>query len=144
MVNLSLTKRITFLLFSIALTLALLISFGVSRIIESHTLELVAHITGNYAKDILSNSVFPDIFTKPLTPRDYVYLNKVFEKEALTHNLAEIKIWDKHGTVLYSDDKGIIGKTYSLDKAKSVLNEVKGTQLDPKLVDVFCKLKLHN
>lgn len=116
MVSLSLTKRITFLLFSIALTLALLISFGVSQIIESHTLQLVAHITGNYAKDVLNNSVSPDIFSKPLTPRDYDYLNKVFDKGALTHNLAEIKIWDKNGTILYSDKKGIIGKKYSIDK----------------------------
>lgn len=148
MVKLSLTKRVTFLLFSLIFILGLFISFGVTRIIENHTLQLVTHITGEYAKDILSSSVSPDFFAKPLTSEDYTHLSKVLGKEALTHNVVRIKIWDKNGTILYSDDKNIIGKTFSVDNnlqqalgGKTTVEMINSNKVEPKNNDAkFDKL----
>lgn len=117
MAKLTLTKRFAVFLLSLIFIIGLLINLGVTRIIEAHTLKLVAHITGEYVEDLLTNSIPSNFFNEPLNTKDYNYLNKILNRDFFAHNVVSIKVWDRKGMLLYSDDKKNIGSTFAISNA---------------------------
>lgn len=159
MTKLSLTKKFTVFLFSLIFSLGVLLNFGIAKIIESHTLKLIASVTGNYVHDILRSSISSDIFTRPLKPEDHRYLDQVLSRDAFVHSLISIEMWDKDGKLVYSHSKqgaenrfsnenglkqAMQGKMF-IEVTNSNDEEHKGNNSKPlKLINIYSPILGHN
>ena len=58
-------------------------------------------------------------------------LGRIVEERVLGHDgIVRVKIWDRHGRIVYSDEPRLIGETYALGPDEKAILENGGTDLE--------------
>jgi signal transduction histidine kinase len=110
---------------AVALIIALIIAAAgslVSRhIAEQQAVHDVAELT-----DVLAESVVQPVLTDRMvrrTNRATAVLDPIVRKQVLSPSLVRVKLWRTDGTILYSDERQLIGRRFGLDdEARAALS----------------------
>ena len=107
----------------VLLVLAVVVVLGTlaaSRLAEREAVNDAAHTA-----DILAESVVQPALTEGLAdgnPADVTAFDTVIRQHVLGADVVRVKIWNPAGTVIYSDDVRVVGRTFGLDdEERSVL-----------------------
>lgn len=95
------------------LVIGLVLSIEVERIVRNEMIEraevFIADFVQLQAKQHVHESSSFSLDDPAKTEQTF----RVLEDEIRTRELLRIKVWDKHGTVVFSDAKDIVGKNFS-------------------------------
>ena len=96
----------------ILISSGVLLSFFISEKIYSESLQQSIDLNANFIQTTAESSLNGDDFS----PENYEQKQKTFSnffKNIDTSEILRIKVWGLDGTIIYSDNKDIVGKTFS-------------------------------
>lgn len=115
--RLSLVKYFTvFSLIAFILT-GTVLGFFISNHIRNDMLDNITEITGLSLNAFLVGELKPIDFTKPFSKEKIRILDEKFKQIKNDIGIVSIKIWDRSGTILYSDKTDTIGQHFSVSNA---------------------------
>lgn len=116
MKKLSLLKYFTTFSFIAFVITGIVLSFFISNHIKSDQLENTKEVTRLTLNVFLKKEFASDDFNNTLSKQKIDTLNNKFEQIIETTDIIMIKIWDKNGNILYSNNSSLIGKHFIIDK----------------------------
>jgi HD domain len=105
----ALTSLVAFIL------LGLTIAFFVGRAVEKTALDDARQTAYDTLHGPLVSSLNAQDLRSPMTGAHYAEFNRFITRSIKSERTLRIKIWNAHGTVIYSDDHSIVGKTFELE-----------------------------
>src|SRR5689334_13608458 len=113
--GMSLLARFTLISFLVTLLIAAGLAWRLGLALERDTLSGVAQNTADQATNILNkNLTAADL--KTAFPRErYDEIDALIHSTLLSADIVRVKIWNRDGLLVYSDDKTIMGKTFPID-----------------------------
>lgn len=113
--KLSLLIRFSLVSLVLLATIAFFLTWEIQRDLENHALDQASIDAANETSRILSSKLTSADFNNQLSPARYSEIETVIEDHVLIDpSILRIKIWDRNGLVVYSDEKEIIGRTFPL------------------------------
>lgn len=112
------------------------LGFVLARVLQTQivtrSLEDASTSAGIVAHIGIQPRLSPRDLQEGLTPAGVRALDKQLSARSVAHDLARIKIWNAHHTVVYSDDHTLIGRT--LAPSEDLLNALAGKPNDAEVV----------
>jgi len=112
--RMSLLTRFTFLSLLVTLVIAGVLAWRLESILESDILSDVASDTAEQAANILNMNLTAADLNGPLQGQRYNEVNSLIQGTLLSSNIVRIKIWNRNGQLVYSDDQEIVGRTFPI------------------------------
>lgn len=103
--------------FPIFLVSALFIGFWVSTKIESGIATRQGGVTALYVESFIANHLQSTAGGGELTDHDKKALQSLLSATPLGNKIVSFKVWDRKGTILYSQNPEMIGKSYPIEKS---------------------------
>ena len=100
----------------ITLVVALVLSWALQLLLVNATLRLEARGAADHVALLLQDVLRPEDFTEPLSPERLAELDRVMQRRLLHPPVARIKLWNPSGTLVYSDNRALIGRRYPLSE----------------------------
>src|SRR5262245_49803173 len=102
----------------VSLIVILLIAAGfawrLESTLESDILQEVANNTAAQASKILDHSLTPADMRDSLQGQRYQEIDTLIRATLLNANIVRIKIWNREGLLVYSDDQKLVGNMFPL------------------------------
>jgi len=95
-----------------ATSVAAALAFVIPRIVEQHLLASAEHSIRETV-DEMAETIGP---SDSLTAKDVERLQTEIEHSLLGREIVRVKIWDRTGTIIVSDEERLIGRTYPMHK----------------------------
>jgi HD-GYP domain-containing protein (c-di-GMP phosphodiesterase class II) len=108
------TSLVSFLLLGLAL------AFFLGRSVENTALDAAGQTAYDTLHGPLVSSLHPNDLRSPMTGARYAEFNRFIMRSIKSDRTLRVKIWSATGrVVIYSDDRGIVGKTFSVSRELS-------------------------
>jgi HD-GYP domain-containing protein (c-di-GMP phosphodiesterase class II) len=114
--GMSLLARFTVVSLFITLMIAIGLAWRLESALERDALSAVARNTADQATNILSKQLTVADLDKALDGQRYEQIDTLIHNTLLSTDIVRIKIWNRNGLLIYSDDKNILGKSFPLDE----------------------------
>jgi HD-GYP domain-containing protein (c-di-GMP phosphodiesterase class II) len=114
--GLSLLARFTLVSFFITLLIASGLAWRLELALEQDALAAVAENTADQARNILSKNLTTADLQAALGEQRYEEIDTLIHDTLLSADIVRIKIWNRDGLLVYSDDKAIMGKTFEIEE----------------------------
>lgn len=111
----SLLTRFTLISFLVMLLIASGLAWRLESTLERDALSAVAQNTADQAAHILNRHLTADDLKAALAEDRYREVDALIKDSLLSANIVRIKIWNRDGLLVYSDDKNIMGKTFPIE-----------------------------
>ena len=112
----SLLARFTLASFFLTLLIATGLAWRLEVALERDALSAVAENTANQATNILNKNLTAADLETALTGERYEEIDTLIHNTLLSVDIVRIKIWNRDGLLVYSDDKNIIGKVFPIEE----------------------------
>lgn len=115
----------------------LLISYFITVQTEDIMFKSYADVTASNVKSFINAELKADDFDQPMTGARYTRFRSFLNDYVLSEDILKIKLWNKKGQVIYSDDQRLIGKTFPIkeDLAEALEGEANSEIVDTKDAD---------
>src|SRR4030095_1205101 len=113
--GMSLLARFTLASFLITLAIAMGLASRLELALEHDALSAVAQNTADQATHILNKNLTAADLVAPLPGKRYDEIDALIHNTLISADIVRIKIWNRDGLLVYSDDKAILGKTFPID-----------------------------
>jgi len=113
--KLTLLKKFSILSFLVIGFLAIVLAFSFSRFSENQLMELSAQHTADTAKILISYSLLPEDFEDTISDKRYEVLYEVFKNNVLSDDIKHVKVWNKEGRIVFSDNKDAVGAVFPIN-----------------------------
>lgn len=121
--HLSLLARFTLISFCVTFLIVALLAWGLERTLENDILREVAENTAGLATNILDENLTRADLKDSLQGERYEQVDTLIHNTLLSANIVRIKIWNRNGLLIYSDDQSIVGRRFPLsDEFEEALN----------------------
>src|SRR5829696_7668571 len=114
--QLSLLARFTLVSFFITLLIAIGLAWRLELTLERDALSAVAENTADQATNILSRNLTVADLETALHGERYEEIDTLIHNTLLSADIVRIKIWNRDGLLVYSDDKNIVGKVFPVEE----------------------------
>src|SRR5215216_5166651 len=112
----SLLTRFTLVSFFITLLIAAGLAWRLEVALEADALSAVAENTAHQATNILNKNLTTADLQAALDEQRYDEIDTLIHNTLLSADIVRIKIWNREGLLVYSDDKDIMGKVFPLEE----------------------------
>src|SRR5215217_9131886 len=113
---LSLLARFTLVSLFITLLIATGLAWRLELALERDALSAVAENTADQARHILSKNLTAADLETALGGQRYEQIDTLIHDTLLSTDIVRIKIWNRDGMLVYSDDQNIMGKVFSVEE----------------------------
>ena len=113
--RLSLLARFTLISFLVTFLIALGLAWQLESVLERDALSGVAQNTADQATTILNKNLTAADLKTAFRGERYDEIDALIHNTLINADIVRIKIWNRDGLLIYSDDKAIIGKTFPID-----------------------------
>jgi len=113
--QLSLLAKFSLISFILTATIAAGLAWGIQQQMEKNAVLHGAESASHSVANILNLNLHMTDLTGTLDPIRYQQINTLIQKNIIPEQVARVKIWNRDGMVIYSDDKNLIGNRYSID-----------------------------
>jgi putative nucleotidyltransferase with HDIG domain len=114
--GLSLLARFTVASFFITLLIALGLAWRLEQALEQDAFSTVAENTAHQASNILNRSLTAADLETALSGDRYHEVDALIHNTLLSADIVRIKIWNRHGLLVYADDPNLIGGVFELEE----------------------------
>ena len=114
--RLSLLARFTIVSFLITLLIAIGLAWRLEYALEHDAFSAVAENTAHQATNILNKKLTSADLEAALSGARYDKVDALIHDTLLSPDIVRIKIWNRDGLLVYSDDKDIMGKVFELEE----------------------------
>ncbi len=114
--RISLLARFTLVSFSITLLIAMGLAWRLELALERDALSAVAENTAHQATNILSRNLTVADLETALHGDRYEEIDTLIHNTLLSADIVRIKIWNRDGLLVYSDDKNIVGNVFAVEE----------------------------
>jgi HD-GYP domain-containing protein (c-di-GMP phosphodiesterase class II) len=111
----SLLARFTLISLFATLLIAGGLAWRLELVLERDALKAVAQNTADQATNILSENLTAADLVTALPEGRYQEVDALIHKTLLSANVVRIKIWNRGGLLVYSDDRDIMGRTFPVE-----------------------------
>jgi len=112
--RLSLLARFSLISFFVTLVIATGLAWRLESTLENDALSAIAQNTADQAANILDKSLTISDLGGPIQGQRYTELDTLIHGTLLSSNIVRIKIWNRDGLIVYSDEKSIVGRTFPI------------------------------
>src|SRR5215216_3569289 len=112
----SLLTRFTLVSFFITLLIAAGLAWRLELALERDALSAVAENTANQATNILNKNLTAADLEAALGGERYDEIDTLIHNTLLSADIVRIKIWNRDGLLVYSDDKNIMGRVFPVEE----------------------------
>jgi HD-GYP domain-containing protein (c-di-GMP phosphodiesterase class II) len=113
--GMSLLARFTLVSFFITLLIATGLAWRLELTLERDALSAVAQNTADQATHILNKNLTAADLETALRGKRYEEIDTLIHNTLLSADIVRIKIWNRDGLLVYSDDKDIMGKAFPIE-----------------------------
>ncbi len=113
--RLSLLARFTLISFLVTFLIALGLGWQLELVLERDALSGVAQNTADQATNILNKNLTAADLKTAFQGGRYDEIDALIHNTLINADIVRIKIWNRDGLLVYSDDKAITGKTFPVD-----------------------------
>jgi HD-GYP domain-containing protein (c-di-GMP phosphodiesterase class II) len=113
--GMSLLARFTLISFLVTLLIAAGLAWRLELVMERETLSGVAQNTADQATNILNEKLTANDLKAALPQQRYQEVDALIHDTRLSKDIVRIKIWNREGLLIYSDDKNILGQTFPIE-----------------------------
>jgi HD-GYP domain-containing protein (c-di-GMP phosphodiesterase class II) len=110
--HMSLLSRFTVVSFCVTFLIVAVLAWGLEYNLESDLLREVAENTAGQASNILDKNLTAADLSDSLSGDRYEQVDALIHSTLLSSNIVRIKIWNRNGLLVYSDESSIVGKTF--------------------------------
>src|SRR5262245_17593668 len=110
--RLSVAQRFMLASFAILLLGMFGIGWWVGQQIEARVIQRTAATTALYVDSFVAPNLQELAHRDSLTPKSAGHLNRLLQDTPLGQQIAEFKVWDAHGRILYSTEPAGIGRIF--------------------------------
>ena len=143
----------------ITAVIAIILAWSLEHQLEQNALRQEADRAADQVAHILSQNLSLADLSAPLDSARYAQIDTLIRNDTLDEHIVRVKIWNKSGLVLYSDEKSLVGQYYpvsdELEKALggeiatdvSTLNKMENVaerNLYKRLLEVYVPIRLAN
>ncbi|MCX6053754.1 MAG: HD domain-containing protein [Chloroflexi bacterium] len=96
----------------ITIIIAIIFALGLEYYLEQNALQQEANIAAYQVTILVSPNLSRADLSAPFASTRLVQINSLINKDNLPGHIVRIKIWNKSGMLLYSDEISLIGKTF--------------------------------
>ncbi len=114
--GMSLLARFTLLSFFITLLIATGLAWQLEVALERDALSAVADNTAGQAMNILNKNLTAADLAGSLRGERYEEIDTLIHNTLINADIVRIKIWNRDGLLVYSDDQNIMGETFPIDE----------------------------
>src|ERR1051325_9021292 len=124
--RLSLLARFTLVSFLLTIAIASGLAWRLESILENDALSAVAQNTADQAANILDKNLSVSDFSSVIQGERYNEIDGLIHNTLLNAHIVRIKLWNRAGMIVYSDDQAIIGHTFppSAELQKALQGEI--------------------
>jgi HD-GYP domain-containing protein (c-di-GMP phosphodiesterase class II) len=115
--GMSLLVRFTLASFLITLAIAMGLASRLELSLERDALSAVAQNTADQATNILNKNLTAADLEAPFQGKRHDEIDALIHNTLINADIVRVKIWNRGGLLVYSDDKNIIGKVFPIDVA---------------------------
>ena len=141
----------------ITAVIAIVFAWRLEYLLEQNTIRQEAHSTADQVELIVSPNLSLADLSAPLDSVRYAQIDELFRKDILNGHIVHIKIWNKSGMVVYSDEENLAGHYFpvsdELEKALggeiaadvSTLDKLENVgekDFYPRLFEVYAPIRL--
>jgi HD-GYP domain-containing protein (c-di-GMP phosphodiesterase class II) len=114
--GLSLLARFTLISLFVTLLVAAGLAWRLEQALERDALSAVAENTADQAKNILNKHLTAADLQSALSGERYEQIDTLIHNTLLSTDIVRIKIWNRQGLLVYSDDMEIMGQTFPIEE----------------------------
>jgi signal transduction histidine kinase len=150
--RLSLSKQFLIVSFPVILLGSLAIGWWIGNQVKESVLQRMGSVVALFVDSYIAPQM--QILSKQteLSAEQIADLNKDIKKTMLDQKIVSLKIWNKHGRVLFSTDPSVIGKTLHIEEAlvaafdgkitsdidiRTIADQIKHGQPMPRLIETY-------
>ena len=111
-----LLTRFSVVALGITAIVAIALNWGITRELEWLALSSEADSAADQVSSILTPNLFPSDFDSPLDPARYAQIDDLIRQNVLSEHIVRVKIWNRQGLLLYSDEKDLAGQFYPMSE----------------------------
>ncbi len=112
--RLTLLSRFTLISLVLTAAIAIILVIGIQQRLENDALQQVANSAAEQVTLILSPSLWRSELSGPIPPDKYASLDAVIREDILLPHVVHVRIYSPNGTVLYADEKNLVGQKYPI------------------------------
>ena len=112
----SLLTRFTLVSFLITLLIAMGLAWRLELALEHDALSAVAENTAHQATNILDKQLTAADLEMALRGERYAEIDTLIHNTLLSADIVRIKVWNRDGLLVYSDDQNIVGKVFAVEE----------------------------
>ena len=101
--------------FVVMMIIGIYLIFSISASHEKHTVENLAESTMLSGKAAIAPSLEKHDFSKPVQGKKLKELDETIKNYFISEDIVRVKIWNKKGMIIYSDEHELIGKTFKIE-----------------------------
>ncbi|VVB84695.1 Methanogenesis regulatory histidine kinase FilI [uncultured archaeon] len=116
MSKLSLLSKFTVISLLITAAVALALGWGIQQQMEQNALRQAAENTADQVATILDQKMLQADLTGPLDPARYEQIDALIRQNVLNKHIVRVKIWNRDGLLVYSDEKEQVGQSFPEDE----------------------------
>jgi putative nucleotidyltransferase with HDIG domain len=102
--------------FIITAAIAVLLAWGTQRRLEHNALLQAAENAGDQVSTVLNPNLTTADLVAPLSSARFEEIDALIRQNILRKNIVRVKIWNRRGLLLYSDQKNLVGRTFPLSE----------------------------
>ena len=115
--NLSLLTKFSIIAFLITAAIAIALAWGIQWRMEQSALRQEAENTAVQVSTLLNPNLKASDFTDPLSPDRFTQIDalireNILQEHSIYGHIVRIKIWNRDGQVIYSDEKSLVGRRF--------------------------------
>ncbi|CAG1001362.1 two-component system, OmpR family, sensor histidine kinase VicK [Methanosarcinales archaeon] len=111
--KLSLLAKFTIISFLITAAIAIALGWGIQQQMEQNALSQATQNTADQVSTILNQKLHRADFNGTLDPARYEEIDSLIRQNVLNKHVVRVKIWNREGLLLYSDEKEQIGQSFT-------------------------------
>lgn len=111
--KLSLLAKFTIISFLITAAIAIALGWGIQQQMEQNALSQATQNTADQVSTILNQKLYQADFKGTLDPARYEQIDSLIRQNVLNKHVVRVKIWNREGLLLYSDEKEQIGQSFT-------------------------------
>ncbi len=114
--SLSLLARFTLVSFFLTLLIAIGLAWRLEYALERDALSAVADNTAHQATNILNQNLTTADLQTALQASRYEQIDALLHNTLLSSDIVRIKVWNRDGLLVYSDERNLVGKTFPINE----------------------------
>src|SRR6478735_7650933 len=113
--RLSLLYKFSLVSLALIMALGVLLAWGIQGQLEQNALQQEAESVVDKARPLLERNITSADLHGPLSPQRYAQIDSVVRTNLISPHIVRVKIWSPTGTIIYSEDKVLVGRTFPLE-----------------------------